>query len=133
MARCKFLVYKGFSRIELPQSKEFLLVDGFLVVPASGDIFLHLLVGEGSFLHSVHVVLVVMILLIADHCRQFGEDNRIVIFCFIGGEFYLVHELVGLGDKSLDADSVFLMVGKGYGFVEGGLLIELGVPAHDVL
>ena len=67
MARWKFLVDEGFSRIELSQSKKFFLVDGFLVVPALGDIFLHLFVGKGSLLHSVHVVLVAVVLLIADH------------------------------------------------------------------
>ena len=133
MARWKFLVDKGFSRIKLSQSKKFFLVDGFLVVPAPGDIFLHLLVGEGSLFHSVHVVLVAVVLLIADHRWQFGKDNRVVVFRFIGGEFYLVHELVGLGDESLDADSGVLVVGEGKGIVEGGLLVELGVPAHDVL
>ena len=133
MARCKFLVNKGFSRIEFPQSKEFFLADSFLIVPAPGNILLHLLVGEGSLLHPVHVVLIVVVLLVADHRWQFGEDNRVVVFRLIGGEFNLVHELVGLGDEPLDADSVVFVLGEADGLVEGGLLVELGVPAHDVL
>jgi len=107
-----------------------MFLNGLLYSIALCDIFLHLLMGKGSFFHQYHVVLINVVLLLAYHGRQLGLNHREVVLGLIGSELDLVHEGIGLREHLSDTDGSVSVVLEREARVEGGLLVEVCVSAH---